>query len=114
MVGPDEKVVEVTADQDKGIVNGQSVHRNEFGISKGTFWSPNGNKLAFYRMDERMVTDYPIVDVTARTAVANPIKYPMAGMKSHEVTVGVYNPSTGKTVFLQTGTPKDKYLTNLA
>lgn len=114
VVGPDEKVVEVTADQDKGIVNGQSVHRNEFGISKGTFWSPNGNKLAFYRMDERMVTDYPIVDVTARTAVANPIKYPMAGMKSHEVTVGVYNPSTGKTVFLQTGTPKDKYLTNLA
>ena len=106
--------MEVTADQDKGIVNGQSVHRNEFGISKGTFWSPNGNKLAFYRMDERMVTDYPIVDVTARTAVTNSIKYPMAGMKSHEVTVGVYNPSTGKTVFLQTGTPKDKYLTNLA
>lgn len=36
----------------EGIVCGQSVHRNEFGISKGTFWSPTGSLLAFYRMDE--------------------------------------------------------------
>ena len=32
----------------EGIVCGQSVHRNEFGIKKGTFWSPSGNLLAFY------------------------------------------------------------------
>lgn len=104
----------ITNDSDKNIVNGQSVHRNEFGIEKGTFWSPTGNLLAFYRMDESMVTDYPLVDVSARVAQLKNIKYPMAGMKSHHVTVGIYNMSTQNTIFLKTGTPKEKYLTNIA
>lgn len=104
----------VTNESDKGIVSGQAVHRNEFGINKGIFWSPQGNLLAFYRMDETMVTDYPLVDVSARVAKLKDIKYPMAGMKSHHVTVGVYNPATKQTTFLKTGTPKEKYLTNIA
>ena len=104
----------VTNDADENIVNGMSVHREEFGIMKGTFWSPAGTLLAFYKMDQRMVTDYPIIDWTVRPAKANLIKYPMAGDKSHEVTVGIYNVQTGKTVFLQTGEPKEQYLTNIA
>ncbi len=104
----------VTNDKDENIVNGKSVHREEFGIVKGTFWSPNGNLLAFYRMDQTMVTDYPIIDWTTRPATNHNIKYPMAGDKSHEVTVGIYNVNTGKTVFLVTGEPKEQYLTNIA
>ncbi len=104
----------VTNDADENIVNGKSVHREEFGIVKGTFWSPKGGLLAFYRMDQRMVKDYPIIDWTTRPAKINTIKYPMAGDTSHEVTVGVYNVNTGKTVFLKTGEPKDQYLTNIA
>ncbi|SHF52293.1 dipeptidyl-peptidase-4 [Dysgonomonas macrotermitis] len=110
----DSRETAITADTDKGIVNGQAVHRNEFGISKGTFWSPTGNQLAFYRMDETMVTDYPLVDISTRIAELKDIKYPMAGMKSHHVTVGVFNRTTGQTTFLKTGTPKEKYLTNIA
>jgi dipeptidyl-peptidase 4 len=108
-----EKLI-VTNDADENIVNGKSVHREEWGIVKGTFWSPNGDLLAFYRMDQTMVTDYPIIDWTSRPAKSVQIKYPMAGDKSHEVTVGVYNVSTGKTVFLKTGEPKEQYLTNIA
>jgi dipeptidyl-peptidase-4 len=104
----------VTNEADENIVNGKSVHREEFGILKGTFWSPNGDLLAFYRMDQTMVTDYPIIDWTVRPAKNNNIKYPMAGDKSHEVTVGVYNVATGKTVFLKTGEPREQYLTNIA
>lgn len=105
--------ITITSDSDKGIVNGQSVHRNEFGITKGTFWSPSGNLLAYYRMDETMVTDYPLVDISARVAELKDIKYPMAGMKSHHVTVGIFNRKTKQTTFLKTGTPKEKYLTNI-
>ncbi|MBW6491691.1 MAG: S9 family peptidase [Lentimicrobium sp.] len=104
----------VTADENPGIVNGQTVHRNEFGINKGIFWSPKGNLLAFYRMDESMVTEYPLVDATTRVAETNMIRYPMAGMKSHEVTVGIYNLISNKTVFLKTGLPAEQYLTNIA
>lgn len=104
----------VTNDKDENIVNGKTVHRDEFGISKGTYWSPNGGLLAFYRMDQTMVTDYPIIDWTSRPAKNENIKYPMAGDKSHEVTVGIYNVSNGKTTFLKTGEPKEQYLTNIA
>ena len=104
----------VTSEVEEGIVCGQAVHQREFGISKGTFWSPKGSALAFYRMDERMVTTYPLVNIDTRCATLVPHKYPMAGMKSHEVTVGVYHLATGKTVWLETGLPKEKYLTNIA
>ena len=108
------KVAQVTNDSNLGIVNGQSVHRNEFGINGGTFWSPKSNFLAFYRMDETMVTDYPLVDITTRISTVKNIKYPMAGMKSHEVTLGVYNIQSGNSIFLKTGEPKEQFLTNIA
>ncbi|NOU16044.1 MAG: S9 family peptidase [Bacteroidales bacterium] len=108
------KSIQITNDSNLGIVNGQSVHRNEFGIKKGTFWSPKGNYLAFYRMDETMVTDYPLVDISTRIATVKNVKYPMAGMKSHEVTLGVYDVQTGQTIFLKTGEPKEQFLTNIA
>lgn len=104
----------VTADADENIVNGKSVHQNEFGIKKGTYWSPKGDMLAFYRMDQTMVTDYPIIDWTVRPAKANEIKYPMAGDKSHQVTVGIYNVAKRTTLFLKTGEPKEQYLTNFS
>ena len=98
----------------EGIVCGQSVHRNEFGISKGTYWSPKGDLLAFYRMDESIVTQYPLVDITARVGELNNVRYPMAGMTSHKVTVGIYNPETQKTIYLNAGDPTDRYFTNIS
>lgn len=98
----------------EGIVCGQSVHRNEFGISKGTFWSPKGDLLAFYRMNESMVTPYPLVDITQRIALVDKIRYPMAGMLSHQVKVGIYNPATQKTIYLDAGDPTDRYFTNIS
>lgn len=99
--------------QEKDVVYGQAVHRNEFGIMKGTFWSPKGTYLAFYRMDQSMVTDYPQVNTTTRIAELVPDKYPMAGMTSHKVTVGIYSVKDGKTIYLQAGDPTDRYFTNI-
>ena len=104
----DGKRHQVTTDGTRELQYGMSVHRDEFGISKGTFWSPKGNLLAFYRMDQTMVTDYPMVDIAHRVAQLAPEKYPMAGMTSHKVTVGVFDPATDKTVFLQAGDPPDR------
>lgn len=104
--------VAVTNEKDKGIVCGQSVHRDEFGIDHGIFFSPKGNYLAYYRMDQTMVKDYPIVHWDTIPAVADLIKYPMAGGTSHQVTLCVYDPATKKTVVMKTGdTEKDHYLT---
>ena len=117
-------IAKLTTDGSRDIVYGQSVHRDEFGINGGLFWSPKGNKLAFYRMDQSMVTDYPLVNIPeidwtpkegqSRIATPEPIKYPMAGETSHKVTVGVYDLRTKKTVYLQAGDPTDRYFTNIA
>ena len=93
---------QLTTDGSREIVYGQSVHRDEFGITKGTFWSPDGQRLAFYRMDQSMVTDYPQVDIDPRIAKVQPDKYPMAGTNTHVVTIGVYDLKTKKTVYLKT------------
>ena len=92
----------------------EDVHRNEFGISKGTFWSPNGNLLAFYKMDQCDVDDYPIVDWSTYPAKNKNIKYPMAGKKSHNVSLGVYNLQTKNTIYLKVDGSKDQYLTNIS
>ena len=118
------KVWQLSTDGSRDIVYGQSVHRDEFGIRKGTYWSNDGEKLAFYRMDQSMVTDYPQVDIPeigfnhpetqSCIATAAPDKYPMAGETSHKVTVGVFNLNTGKTVYLKAGDPTDHYFTNIS
>jgi len=110
----DGTVKQITFDENRGIVNGQTVHRNEFGISKGIFWSPTDTKIAFYRKDETMVTDYPLINLDTRIAELAPTKYPMAGEKSEEVTLAVYDLASGNTVFMNTGKPKEQYLTSVS
>ena len=119
VVDANGKKHQLTTDGSREIVYGQSVHRNEFGIDKGTFWSPDGQQLAFYRMDQSMVADYPQVDIFPREATYEPDKYPMAGMTSHVVTVGVYDLQTNKTIYLKTPLSLEKseeacYFTNIA
>jgi len=117
----DGKETAITAEKNPGILYGSNrVHRNEFGIEKGTFWSPNGNSLAFYRMDETMVAEYPLVDISSRIATVNPTKYPMAGMTSHKVMVGVYSVKQGTVIYLQSDSSgitiplhRTEYLTNV-
>ena len=114
-VSKNGKDTQVTTDGSINIVyTGKNVHQNEFGITKGTFWSPKGNYLAFYRMDQTDVTDYPIIDWTTHPAKNKNIKYPMAGNQSHYVTLGIYNVNSNSTVYLKTGNEKEQYLTNVS
>jgi len=113
-VNDNGKETQLTTDGSREIVYGEAVHRNEFGIMEGLFWSPDGQQLAFYRMDQQMVADYPQVNVYEREASYEPDKYPMAGMTSHQVTVGIYNLKTQQTHYLKAGDPTDRYFTNIA
>jgi dipeptidyl-peptidase 4 len=106
-------VYNVTNHKNKDVSAGFAIHRLEFGITKGTFWSPKGNRLGFYEMDESMVTDYTLMDYTQTPAKANTVKYPMAGQASHIPRVGVFDLETKKTIYLETGEPQERYLTNL-
>ena len=113
-VGKPGAMKQISTDGSDDTVYASSVHQSEFGISKGTFWSNDGKALAFYRMDQHMVPEYPITDWLSRPAKNVPIRYPMAGDSSHHVTVGVYHAGIDQTVWLQTGEPREQYLTNIA
>lgn len=97
-----------------GIVYGKSVHRQEFGIEKGTFWNNSGTQLAFYRMDESMVSKYPIYELQSKPATARFIRYPMAGATSHHVDVYIYDVVSRKHVKLDISGPEDQYITNIS
>jgi len=106
--------IAITNFLDKNIVSGQAIARYEFGISKGTFWSPKGNYLAYYQKDETNVTTYPLVDVTTYPATINNVKYPMAGQGSEIAKIGIYNVTTQKTIYLNIDTSDEHYLTNIS
>ena len=109
------KVYKVTDFADKSIICGQSVSRNEFGISGGLFHSPDNTLVAFYQKDESRVTTFPLLDITSRTGSLVEIKYPMNGMASERVSVGVYNTMTQKVVYLSvTDFDEERYITNLS
>lgn len=101
-------------DEADSIVYGEAVHQREFGIETGIFFSPDAQKIAFYRMDQSMVAGYPIIDYAPKKAEVHPLRYPMAGDSSHHVTIGIYDVMTQKTIYLKTGGDPEHYLTNIS
>lgn len=107
--------VAVAVSESRQITYGQTVSRNEFGIEGGIFWSPDKSRLAFYRKDESKVTAFPLLDITTRTGSLKEIKYPMAGMDSENVQLGIYDMESGKTVYADVNEyGYDQYLTNIS
>ncbi|MBN1301981.1 MAG: DPP IV N-terminal domain-containing protein [Melioribacteraceae bacterium] len=109
-----DSVKQITFDGEPDFTYGVSVSRNEFGISSGMFWSPKSSYLAFYHEDLRNVTDYPLLNVNTVPASAEFIKYPMAGMTSTKVRIGVYDLVSDKITWLDTKGFEEQYLTSVS
>ena len=107
--------VPVAESENPQITYGQHVSRNEFGIDGGIFIAPDSSKVAFYRKDESKVSTFPLLDITTRTGSLKEIKYPMAGMDSENVQLGVYDVAAGTTVYMKVDEfGYDQYLTNIS
>lgn len=110
----DGKRIQLTQDGNDDVVYGHSVSRDEFGISNGLFWSPDGQRLAFYKKDQSRIPSYPQVDIEKRIAATYVDKYPMAGEESEDVSVAIFDVQTGQTIWLDNPKPKTDYMTNLS
>ena len=114
LLDKDSTVTPIIVSDDKNITYGESVSRNEFGISGGIFMSPDKSRIAFYRKDESLVSTFPLLDITTRTGSLKEIKYPMAGMESERISLGVYDLATGEIVYMKVDDfGEDRYLTNI-
>ncbi len=110
----DGKEIPVAESGSPDITYGQFVSRNEFGIEGGIFWSPDSLRMAFYRKDESKVTSFPLLDITTRTGSLMEIKYPMAGMDSENVQLGIYDIADGSVIYISPDCfGYDQYLTNI-
>lgn len=104
----------ITSYNEPGIVCGETVSRNEFGISGGIFVSPDKRRIAFYKKDESRVTLFPLLDITSRTGTLQETRYPMNGMTSEIITLGVFDTETKQTIWLDvTDFTEERYLTNI-
>ena len=108
-----DSMIPITNFENPNIVAGQSIHRNEFGIKKGIFWSNNSDKIAFYEKDESDVHDYPILDINKTPGELKSVKYPMAYQKSEYAKVGIYNTISKNNLSNYGKHAKDDYVTNL-
>lgn len=111
---PSGEPKQLTTDGSHDITYGVAVHRNEFGIEGGIYISPDSRFVAFYRNDQSGIEDYPIVQINDKIALHKPLKYPMAGRNSDQVTIGIYDRQNGSIKYLETGAPTDRFFTNIA
>lgn len=79
--------------------------------STGYWWSPDGQRIAYYRFDETPVATYPLVDfTTVPYPTVEEQKYPKAGTANPIVSVGVIPAAGGQTVWIATKHEPDDYL----
>ena len=86
------------------------VYPEELSASTAYWWSPDSTKLAYYEMDERKVTRYPIMDMSSVTGAMEYTRYPQAGEANPIVRVGVVAVTGGETKWMDTGADRDVYL----
>jgi len=86
------------------------VYPEELNTGTAYWWSPDSSKVAYYQMDERPVTRYPIVDMSSPAGAIEYTRFPQAGEPNPIVHVGVVPITGGATEWLDTGANTDVYL----
>ncbi len=104
---------QITTDgKTNSIINGTCdwVYEEEFGFTKGFYWSPEGNKIAFYRFDEAKVKEYGLTVYGDLYPSERKYKYPKAGEDNSLVEIYVYNLETEETTKMDIGPEADQYI----
>lgn len=86
------------------------VYEEEFGIRTGFFWSPDGKKIAFFRIDERPEPKFPVVDFIPTHNTVEWEYYPLAGDKNGIVKIGVVTIKTQNVTWMDIGKKIDIYI----
>ncbi|HLR24821.1 MAG TPA: S9 family peptidase, partial [Fodinibius sp.] len=107
----EEKAITTDGEFNK-IINGATdwVYEEEFGFAKAWYWSPNGEKITFYRFDESDVKEFFMTDWDSLYPGLTRFKYPKAGEENSVVKIGVYDLSSGETTWMGINAEQDQYI----
>ena len=108
----EEKQITFNGEWNK-VLNGGTdwVYEEEFAFDKAFFWSPDGNKIAYYRFDE---SEVPMMDMDMFNKQLYPenytFKYPKAGEANSKVEIKIYDLASGNIVDADLGRAGDFYV----
>src|SRR5467141_1378289 len=86
------------------------VYPEELEIKTAYWWSPDSSTIAYLEMDERKVSQYPLVDFSSPSGEAEMERYPVAGGANPIVRVLVASLNGGEPRALDTGAETDIYI----
>src|SRR5712664_2030186 len=92
----------------KGELDG--VYPEELDIKTAYWWSPDSSAIVYLEMDERKVSQYPMVDFSSPSGEAEMERYPPAGGANPIVRVFVASMNGGETRAMDTGAETDIYI----
>ncbi|MBT3209985.1 MAG: S9 family peptidase [Bacteroidetes bacterium] len=94
------------------IINGAPdwVYEEEFAFSKAFVWSPNGDRLAYYKFNESEVKQFNMTTYGELYPEWYRFKYPKAGEDNAIVSINVFDFNTKKSIVADIGTETDQYV----
>lgn len=93
-------ITALTTDGSETIINGTFdwVYEEEFGLRNGFRWSPDGEHIAYWRLDASGIRDFLMINNTdSLYSFTIPIQYPKAGTTNSEAKIGVVPAGGGAT-----------------
>ena len=86
------------------------VYPEELEIKTAYWWSPDSSTIAYLEMDERKVSQYPLVDFSSPSGEAELERYPVAGGANPVVRVLVVSVRGGEPRAMDIGVETDIYI----
>ncbi len=105
----------LTFDGDDNVINGTTdwVYEEELGLRDAFRWSPDGRRIAYWRLDQSAVPIFYLVDETQLYPELIEIPYPKAGKRNSTVRVGCLDLATRQTTWFDIGTNEDIYIARM-
>jgi len=102
----------LTADGSDNVINGTSdwVYEEELDLRDAFRWSPDGRRIAFWRLDQTAIPRFYLIDADSLYPQLLPVRYPKSGMPNSEVKIGVVDLGTRQTTWVDLGGDKDIYV----
>ena len=104
----------VTTDGNNNIFNGYFDYGSRmYSAGPAWLWSPDGQKIAFWRLDATAVKVFYMVDELGKYNTIRALKYPNAGERLASTRIGVFDLESHRTNWMDTGADQDGYTPRL-
>jgi dipeptidyl-peptidase-4 len=101
----------VTTDGSPDIFNANFDYGStEFGFVDAWHWSPDGRKIAFWRLDVTDLKVFYVIDELGKYNTVYPLKYPNTAERHAINQIGVFDLDSGETKWMDIGDNSDDYI----